>query len=247
MREGGEEIERRPALRGGHLGTVFLHEALPFAPALRTLRELDCCGARGERRQPDIVEVLRRILALFHAARRPPHRADAKALIRESIRAESNNSEGHRAASGSAKELSFSAGAATSALVQDDIPHRHERVWFESLGGWPQANYQALLARACALQEGIFIVQRLPGEIHLRHQAVALARDIEMNMRGPHPGVGASRIRSRLDGLDPVAPFRIGGYDREALDIAIRRGGMLATRVPTATAIPRTRRREIPS
>src|SRR5712691_1004591 len=47
MREGGEEIERRPALGGGHLGTVFLHEAVPFALALRALRELDCSGAWG--------------------------------------------------------------------------------------------------------------------------------------------------------------------------------------------------------
>src|SRR6266853_1847949 len=95
MGESGKEIERRPVLRGGHLGTVFLHEAVPFALALRALRELDCSGAGGERRQPDIVEVLRRILALSHAARRPPHRADAKALIREPIRAESDNSNGH--------------------------------------------------------------------------------------------------------------------------------------------------------
>src|SRR5207245_10466430 len=110
------------------------------------------CGVRGERRQADDVEALRPILALRHAARRPPHRADAKALIRESIRGESNNSNGHCAASGSAQQLSLSPGAATSALIQDDVPHRYERVWFESLGGWPQANYQLLLARASALQ-----------------------------------------------------------------------------------------------
>src|SRR5712692_8349308 len=28
--------------------------------------------------------------------------------------------------------------AATLALIKDDVPHRHELVWFESLGGWPQ-------------------------------------------------------------------------------------------------------------
>src|SRR5438128_1153726 len=95
MREGGKEVEGRSALRGGHLGTVFLHEAVPFALALRALRELDCSRAGGERRQPDIVEVLGRILILLHAAGRPPHRTDAKALVRESIGAESNDSDGH--------------------------------------------------------------------------------------------------------------------------------------------------------
>src|SRR5882762_7061297 len=120
------------------------------------------------------------------------------------------------------------------ALIKDDVPHRCERVRFESLGGWPQANYQALLSRARALQEGILVVQGLPGEIHLRDQTVALARNVEMNMRGPHPGVGASRIRSRLDGLDPVAPFRIGGYDREALEIGIQRRRIMVTRVRVA-------------
>src|SRR5712692_8604980 len=95
MREGGKEIERRPVLRGGHLGTVFPHEAAPFALVLCSLRKFDCSGVGGERRQPDIVEVLRRVFALFHAARRPPHRTDAKALIRESIRAETDNSNGH--------------------------------------------------------------------------------------------------------------------------------------------------------
>src|SRR6266516_138699 len=95
MGEGGEEVERRAALGGGHLGAILLHEAVPFALALRALRELDQSGARGERRQPDVVEVLGRILTLLHAARRLPHCADAKALARGSIRAESNNSDGH--------------------------------------------------------------------------------------------------------------------------------------------------------
>src|SRR5207247_8990207 len=70
-------------------------EAAPFAVVPPSRRKLDCFGTGGERRQPDIVEVLRRIIALPHAARRPPHRADAKALVRESIGAESNNSNGH--------------------------------------------------------------------------------------------------------------------------------------------------------
>src|SRR5436190_4432821 len=95
MRESGKEIERCPRLRGGHLGAVSLHEAAPFALVPRSLRKLDCFGTGGERRQPDIVEVLRRIIALPHAARWPPHRTDAKALVRESIGAESNNSNGH--------------------------------------------------------------------------------------------------------------------------------------------------------
>src|SRR2546430_11728457 len=95
MREGGKEVEGRSALRGGHLGTVFLHEAVPFALAIRALRELDCSRAGGERRQPDIVEVLGRIFAPSYAARRAPHCADAKTLVRESIRPESNDSDGH--------------------------------------------------------------------------------------------------------------------------------------------------------
>src|SRR5882672_12152695 len=95
MGEGGKEVERRPARWGGHLGTVFLHESAPFPLALRALCELDCSGAGGERRQPDVVEVLRGVLALSHAARRPPHRADAKALVRRSIGAELDNSDGH--------------------------------------------------------------------------------------------------------------------------------------------------------
>src|SRR6266446_10061510 len=99
---------------------------------------------------------------------------------------------------------------ATLALLKDDVPHRDACVWFEFLGGWPQGNYQALPVRACALQEGVCVVQRLAREINLRHQTVARARDLAMNMRGPHP-VGACRIRSRLDGLEPVAPVRIGG------------------------------------
>src|SRR2546430_5261185 len=95
MGEGGKEVERRLVLRGGHLGAVFPHEAVPFARALRALRELDQPGAGGERRQPDVVEVLGRILALLHAAGRPPHRADAKTLVRESIGAELNDAGGH--------------------------------------------------------------------------------------------------------------------------------------------------------
>src|SRR5258708_4341757 len=123
---------------------------------------------------------------------------------------------------------------AASALVKDDVPHRYERVGFESLCGRFQGNYQALLALARALQEGVFVVQGLAREIHLRHQTVALARDIEMNMRGPHPAVGASRIRTRLDGLDPVAPLSIGGQDREALEIGIQRRWIVVTRVRVA-------------
>src|SRR5438876_7881616 len=95
MREGSKEIERRPVLGSGHLGTVFLHEAVPFALALRVLRELDQSGAGGERWQPHIIEVLGRMLTLLHASRRPPHRADAKALARGSIRAESNYANAH--------------------------------------------------------------------------------------------------------------------------------------------------------
>src|SRR5882672_5757882 len=79
--------------------------------------------------------------------------------------------------------------SASLAFLQDDVPHRHQGVGLESLGGWPQANYQALLARASALQEGIFVVQRLPGEIHLRHQTVALAGDVEMNMGSSGAGL----------------------------------------------------------
>jgi len=100
--------------------------------------------------------------------------------------------------------------------------------------GGLRRNYQALLARTSALQEGIFVVQRFPGEIHLRHQTVALAGDVEMDMRGAASGRRAGRICSRLDGLDPVAPFRIGGYDREALEIGIQRRWIMVTRVRVA-------------
>src|SRR5438034_3710173 len=89
-----------------------------------------------------------------------------------------------------------SANKKESALFKDDVPHRRERVRFESLGGRPQANYQALLAGACALQEGIFVVQRLPGEIHLRHRPVGLPRYVEVSMRVPPPLVGSSGTRS---------------------------------------------------
>src|SRR5258708_9369437 len=55
-----------------------------------------------------------------------------------------------------------------------------------------------------------------------------------MNMRGPH-SVGASRICPWLDGLDPIAPLRIGGQDREALEIGIQRRWIVVTRVRIAS------------
>src|SRR5882672_12450379 len=110
---------------------------------------------------------------------------------------------------------------AALAVIEHDVPHSYERARLEFPGGRSQRNDQAALAPSCALQEGIVVIQRLAGEIKLRHQAVALARDVEMYMRRPQTGVRASRIRAGLDGLHPVTPLRIGRQDGEAFEIGI--------------------------
>ena len=94
MRKCGKQIERRPAIRFRHLGAIFFPELRPFARTLRPLREFYGGGARRQCGQPHIVEILCRVIAFAHAARRPPHRADAQALAGKAAAAEANDTDG---------------------------------------------------------------------------------------------------------------------------------------------------------
>ena len=94
VREGGKQIERCPAIRPRHLSAISFPELGPIARALRLLREFYSGGAWRERRQPYIVEIPGRIILFWHAARRPPHRADAQALAGKAVATETNDTDG---------------------------------------------------------------------------------------------------------------------------------------------------------
>ena len=97
--EGGKQIERCPVIRFRHLGAISFPELGPIARALRLLREFYGGGTRRERGQPHIVEIPDRIILFWHAARRPPHRADAQAFAGKAVATETNDTDG-QAASG---------------------------------------------------------------------------------------------------------------------------------------------------
>ena len=73
-----ENIQRCTLIGRGHFRPVLFHEAIPvpFRPSRERL--LDQCRARRQRRQPDIVEILRGILRLPYASRRASHGAETK-------------------------------------------------------------------------------------------------------------------------------------------------------------------------
>jgi len=93
MREGGKQIKRCLTIRLRHLSAISFPELGPIARALRLLREFYCGGARRERGQPHIVEIPGRIILFWHAARRPPHRADAQALAGQAVATEANDTD----------------------------------------------------------------------------------------------------------------------------------------------------------
>jgi len=80
----GEQVERAGIAGFAHLAPVLLREGRPVRRALGVLgalAELHRLDARREVREPDVVPVLARERRLRHAARRPPHGADAQALV----------------------------------------------------------------------------------------------------------------------------------------------------------------------
>ncbi len=98
VRQRRERVEQRPVVRVLHLCTVTPNEDLPaslVAGRHGRLCRLEQVFARREVRQPDVVEVARRVLALRHATRWPPHRTDPQPFAGHALAAESNDPDRH--------------------------------------------------------------------------------------------------------------------------------------------------------
>ena len=67
----------------------------------------------------------------------------------------------------------------------------------------------------------ILIIERLTGKEHLSDKPVVLCFHFEMNVRRSHSDNGR-RICTRLNSLEAIAPFRVGGLETKALKVRIQ-------------------------
>src|SRR5690606_37320610 len=92
-----EQVERAAGVRRGHLPPIGAEEAGPVLRCPGGVRELHGRRRRREVGIPDVVPVTPGELRARHAARRPPHRADAKPLVAGPRRAEPHDPYRHAA------------------------------------------------------------------------------------------------------------------------------------------------------
>src|SRR5690349_2521257 len=91
-RERREQRDQASCGRRAHLGAVAARELRPAAIAPRPgLRPRDQRLGRREIRQPGVVVIEARVVALLYAARRPPHGAEPRALVLRPRRAEAHD------------------------------------------------------------------------------------------------------------------------------------------------------------
>ncbi len=119
-------------------------------------------------------------------------------------------------------------------LVKHDIPNHDERVRLNIRCRGQYLRDKAVLVRTDVLQQQIFVVQRLPGKIHLRDHTVDLSCHLEVEVGRPHP-VRSSRIRPWLDRLKPITALGIGFLNGEALEVGIKGCRVRVTRVGVAS------------
>src|SRR5687768_12480243 len=89
-RQRREKCEQALGRRGLHLAAIGAGEARPVL-----LRARHQPGARREIGQPDVVVVAARVIGLAHAARRPAHGAQARALLRCACATEADYADSH--------------------------------------------------------------------------------------------------------------------------------------------------------
>src|SRR5690606_25921394 len=95
LREDGQQLQRPACVRRLHLGAVAAGEALPAGLARVGLEQADGFLAGRHVREPHVVPVVRRDARLGDAARRAPHRADARPLAGLPGGAETNDPHCH--------------------------------------------------------------------------------------------------------------------------------------------------------
>ena len=95
VRQRGDQVERVAVVGRSHLGAVLAEKFRPVLRRLRRVRELHRLRLRPEIGIPHVEPVLRGIFGFRHAARRPPHRADARAFMRQPRAAEPDDADGH--------------------------------------------------------------------------------------------------------------------------------------------------------
>ena len=96
VRQLRQHLGRMARVRPRHLAaTYFFAKLRPLRRRLRRQPQLHRLQARRQGREPHVVIVALRELALRHAARRPAHRADARALARRSRAAQADDANAH--------------------------------------------------------------------------------------------------------------------------------------------------------
>lgn len=107
--------------------------------------------------------------------------------------------------------------------------------WLHTCSGWIHLSNERCLTGRSALQQLILIIQRLAGEVHLRHESFVPARHIKVNMRWPSPVVDPCRVRAGLNRLEAELPLRIADLNAVYLKIRIerRRVGIVDVGIPS--------------
>jgi hypothetical protein len=83
-----------------------------------------------------------------------------------------------------------------------------------------QSRDEASFARSGAVEERVLVVQRLTGEVHLRHQSIRQTGHVEVNVGRPKQ-LGPGRIAAGLDGPECVAAACIAREQRVSVEAKI--------------------------